>query len=396
MNEISLCILGRQPALGLAELENLYGAANVRPVGTQAAVLTTGSQYIDFKRLGGSIKCCEILTVLSTTNWREAQQLLINTIPKRMQQSPEGKLQLGLSAYGIPVTAPQLTATALSLKKALRALGRSARVIPNQELTLNSAQVIHNHLTGPTGWELVFVRDGNTIICARTIHEQDIADYTKRDRGRPKRDPRVGMLPPKLAQLLINFATVPETSKADLTLLDPFCGTGVVLQEALLMGYAVLGSDLDPRMVSYTTTNIGWLEAQLPELKAKARLETGDATSFKWPKPIDLVASEVYLGRPFTSMPSPEVLAQTIAECNLIIKKFLRNIGDQLTVGTRLCLALPAWHVQAHVFKHLPLIDQITDLGYNRVSFVHVRSDELLYYRENQIVARELLIITRK
>ncbi|HET6924929.1 MAG TPA: hypothetical protein VFH39_03825, partial [Candidatus Saccharimonadales bacterium] len=63
---------------------------------------------------------------------------------------------------------------------------------------------------------------------------------------------------------------------------------------------------------------------------------------------------------------------------------------------TRLCLAVPAWQTSANQFKHLPLIDQIRDLGYNRVSFEHVRDDQLLYYREDQIVARQLLVLTRK
>jgi hypothetical protein len=36
----TLCILGRQPALGIAELESLYGADNLRPVGSTAALLS--------------------------------------------------------------------------------------------------------------------------------------------------------------------------------------------------------------------------------------------------------------------------------------------------------------------------------------------------------------------
>jgi hypothetical protein len=35
---------------------------------------------------------------------------------------------------------------------------------------------------------------------------QDFESYSKRDYGRPARDPRTGSLPPKLAQILINLA----------------------------------------------------------------------------------------------------------------------------------------------------------------------------------------------
>ncbi len=113
--------------------------------------------------------------------------------------------------------------------------------------------------------------------------------------------------------------------------------------------------------------------------------------------PVDFVASETYLGRPFTSRPSAEILERTAADCNLIIKKFLKNIHGQLKPGTRLCLAVPAWQNPARSkFKHLPLIDQISALGYNRVRFEHSGNEELIYYRKDQVVARQLLVITRK
>src|SRR5262249_8047041 len=151
--------------------------------------------------------------------------------------------------------------------------GRTVRLVPNQTAELSTAQVIHNKLTSPNGWELVLVRSGQQTIIAQTVSVQNIDSYTVRDRGRPKRDTRVGMLPPKLAQMLINLAVGPaefehiapelsgdvclqpednaklRAARANFTVLDPFCGTGVVLQEALLMGYRAYGSDLEARMV---------------------------------------------------------------------------------------------------------------------------------------------------
>jgi hypothetical protein len=62
----------------------------------------------------------------------------------------------------------------------------------------------------------------------------------------------------------------------------------------------------------------------------------------------------------------------------------------------RLCLGVPAWQIGPDHFKHLPLIDQMSELGYNQVRFEHVSENQLLYYREDQIVARQLLVLTRK
>ncbi len=141
---------------------------------------------------------------------------------------------------------------------------------------------------------------------------------------------------------------------------------------------------------------MAWRSSLYGSLAGTPRLEAGDATTHTWTPPVDFMASETYLGRPFSSLPAPEILAQTITDCNLIIKKFLRNLDSQLAAGTRVCLAVPAWQTRPGEFKHLPLIDQIEQLGYNRVRFEHMRNEDLLYYREDQIVARELLVITRK
>lgn len=420
MND-SIVILGRQPALGLAELESLYGAAAIRPIGSLAAQLSLAPCAIDFSRLGGAIKLCKVLAIQDTTDWHAIQRFLVRVAPAQAQRMPEGKMHLGISAYGMGVSPAQLLALGLSLKKAIQKdTGRSVRLVPNKSAELNTAQVIHNKLTSPNGWELVFVRDGSRTIIAQTTNIQDIADYTIRDRERPKRDARVGMLPPKLAQTIINLAIGPQEytavaptltgdiclSEADTqamragrkhtTVLDPFCGTGVVLQEALLMGYHAYGTDIEPRMVAYSKANLEWLDATYHTSADTWRVQQGDATSTTWEAPVNTVACESYLGRPFTAAPAPDVLAQTMADCNLIIKKFLRNIHSQLASGTRLCVAIPAWQVRPNQFRHLPLIDQLSDMGYNQVSFQHVRGADLLYYRADQIVARELLIITRK
>jgi tRNA G10 N-methylase Trm11 len=409
----SVLILGRQPALGLAELESLFGADKLKPIGKQAVIADVDPCMLAFDRLGGSTKFCKLLTILDTVDWHEIEKFLLQVSPAHSQKMPEGKMRLGLSDVGLDVGLKQLEATGLKIKKAVRQTGRSVRLVPNKAPELNSAQVIHNQLTGPTGWELVFIKDGAKTVIAQTVKVQDIESYTKRDRGRPKRDAKVGMLPPKLAQIIINLGAgkLPEDKLEsicdipagtpipppllDQNVLDPFCGTGVLLQEALLMGYGTYGSDIDQRMVDYANQNIAWLKSWY-DFQARVGLEKGDATSMNWDDKFDFVASETYLGRPFTSRPSEQVLKQTVADCNLIIKKFLQNIHGQLKPGTRLALAVPAWQTAPNRFKQLPLIDQIADLGYNRVSFEPAGSGQLIYYRPDQIVARELLVITRK
>ncbi len=157
------------------------------------------------------------------------------------------------------------------------------------------------------------------------------------------------------------------------------------------MGYGAYGTDLEQKMVEYSQTNLEWLRLD----NKRWELEVGDATNYRWEKTFDTVATETYLGRPFSAVPSPDVLAEVISTCNLIHKKFLKNLATQTKSGLRLCLAVPAWKTK-NGFKHLPVLDQLTDMGYTRLSFVHARNEELIYHRENQIVARELIILIRK
>lgn len=396
----SITILGRQSALGLAELESLYGSDNVVPLGKIAAGLKLDTSEINFKRLGGSTRLANIIGEVEGSNWKTIEKALRPAMLQIVRDFPEGKIKLGISTYGIKTTPGVLTAAGLTLKKSLRSIGRSARLVPNAELELNTAQVQHNALDSPLGCELLCVSDGARTIIAHTVAVQDLASYTLRDRGRPKRDARVGMLPPKLAQMIINLAAG-QRSANESSLLDPFCGTGVILQEAMLMGFEVYGTDLEPRMIDYTDQNLTWAVRTLlqksveEQIEGTQELEVGDATTHQWsPKP-DIVACETYLGRPFTTTPSHDVLEQTVSDVNVIIKKFINNIAPQLPVGTRLCLAVPAWQIAPGHFRHLPLISTIDESPLRRVHFTHVRNEDLLYYRADQIVARELLVLTK-
>ncbi len=389
----SLFILGRQPAIGRAELESLFGADHVAPVGEHMAS-DIAPDEIDFARIGSSIRLAKVLTELKTTHWNEIARYLADTMPEHLDHLPdEGKLKLGLSTFGLPVKPNQLFRTGLELKKICQKAGRSVRLVPNTEPALSSAQVLHNQLTSELGWELLLVRDGSKTWLAQTVKVQDINAYSRRDQGRPKRDARVGMLPPKLAQTIVNLATGPLPASEENVVLDPFCGTGVVLQEALLIGYGAYGTDLEPRMIDYSRINLEWLSTHGKETSPE--LEVGDATKHDWTYPYAVVASETYLGRPLNSWPGSDALREIIGTCNVIIEKFLANIAEQTQPGMRFCLAVPAWHGPADKIHHLPLIDHLGKLGYNRLRFEHAKDSELVYFRPEQLVARELLVITR-
>lgn len=372
----------------------MYGSENVQPL-QGAALVSVDPGDIAFQRLGGAMKLTQVLHELDTTDWFKIEKYLLKMVPDHIQYVPDGKLTLGLSAYNLSATVNMMTKTGLTLKKIIKATGRPVRLVPNKTPALSSAQVLHNDLCGERGWELVFVRNGeNTLVCL-TVDEQDIEAYGARDQARPKRDARVGMLPPKLAQTIVNLAAGSSPEVANHTVLDPFCGTGVVLQEALLMGYDVQGTDLEPRMIDYSIANITWLRNNWDAATGNVIIELGDAQTHQWKKPVHLVAAETYLGEPISQMPGPEKLARLIDGTDGLHYKMLANLHAQLPKGTRLCLAVPAWRTQKG-FKHLPTLDQLAKLGYTRMVFEHAKNDDLIYAREDQMVARELVVLITK
>ncbi|HKX73276.1 MAG TPA: hypothetical protein VJM32_04650 [Candidatus Saccharimonadales bacterium] len=383
---MTIAILGRQPRLGLAELESLYGAEKVHPIGAAAALVDAA---VDPARLGGTIKLAESIIELPYTDWRKLADYSIKALPGLLADLPEGKVKLGVSAYGLNVTTQHLFRAGLELKKAARAHKRSVRIVPGEGTSLNSAAVLHNGMTGALGMELNFIRHGATTWLARTTWVQDVDDYSRRDFGRPKRDAFVGMLPPKLAQIMLNLAQVQPGERV----LDPFCGTGVVLQEAALMDAIPYGTDLQPRMIDFSRENLAWLKTMYGKPETEPLLVAADATTTLWTGAIPHVVCETYLGQPLSGLPKPEKLQSIITDCNLILTKFLKNLHGQARPGARLLIAVPAWSVGSQ-FKHLPLLDRLEDLGYNRLRFQYATWDDLIYHRDDQIVARELLVLT--
>lgn len=383
-----IAILGRQPDLGLAELASVFD--DVSRFSASSATFSSSTSP-DITRLGGSLKLGRIIA--EATGDSKAVSKKIVQYYKDALAGHEGKIHLGVSYYDSRTTAREAQKTGLVLKQALKKTGVSVRLIPNNEAALSTATSHHNKLgLSDNKIELLIVRgrDGTTIV-AESLGTQNITAYAKRDQGRPKRDAFVGMLPPKLAQIIINLAVA---DRSNIRVLDPFCGTGVVLQEAALLGHKVYGTDLEPRMIDYSQQNLQWL-TDTHRLDISPTLEVGDAMEHKWTGSIDAIACESYLGQAFSAPPRAAKLQQVRGNCNHIIGSFLRNLHAQLNNTARLCVAVPAWRDVDGRFTHLPLTNDIESYGYRYVQIADLNPKSLLYYRKDQVVARQLLVLEK-
>ena len=362
-----IAVAGRQPEISLAEIEALFGDAVIK----YGKIIEFETDNVpDIDRLGGSLKIGEKIDM-------SPAQYVIGL--------PEGKITLGVSDYSRDASRKMSMMEALKLKKILVRHKRSVRVAENKEAALSTATSLHNGLSGKNERKIELVRVGKEWY--KVIGIQNIDAYTRRDQERPARDAKVGMLPPKLAQILINLCgPLPESARV----LDPFCGTGVVLQEAMLMGYSAYGTDISGRMVEYSKKNLKHYGFD------KYELDVGDATKYQWKQPIDAVACEGYLGEPFKEAPSEMELKEQKQECAAIFAGFLKNLAKQIQPNTPVVVAMPAWLRKNMQYERLffpKMIDEIENMGYN----VENKSREgMLYHRDGQVVARDIIILRKK
>lgn len=383
-----LGVLGRQPEIGLAELKSVFGEKNVSGHGKLAVInVDFEIDLKSFERLGGTIKLAEVVS----DDWNK----IINLLPTG------GKVTIGLSTYNTDLTVKTITKIAKEIKK----IRKNVRFVPNNKPDLSSATVFHNKLTTRSNrYEFILTEIDGEKILARTLYSQNINSYSSRDFDRPKRDAKVGMLPPKLAQIMVNLAvrdsenryTIKPSNNKDNkaatvpVVLDPFCGTGVVLQEAALMGFNVYGTDIEERMIDFSITNLKWLSSRF-HINFFDKLEVGDSESFEWQSVINFVVSEVYLGKPFLIEPTLTVLKANVKNCNSIVEGFIKNISQQVDQDVRMCIAVPAWFVDGKTYR-LPIIKKLRSFGFEQQK---ISNKPLIYRRDDQIVGRELLVLKK-
>jgi tRNA (guanine10-N2)-dimethyltransferase len=97
---------------------------------------------------------------------------------------------------------------------------------------------------------LLVTRHDGELIVSRVIDKPGRSDYEARTRELPFKQPI--SLDPVLARAMVNISGV----VAGNAVLDPFCGTGVILGEAGTVGARIFGMDFNQAMVKGTATNL--------------------------------------------------------------------------------------------------------------------------------------------
>ncbi|MBD3269986.1 hypothetical protein GF376_00500 [Candidatus Peregrinibacteria bacterium] len=258
--------------------------------------------------------------------------------------------------------------------------------------------------------DLVALEGTDKYYYGQTIAIQNIDSYSKRDYKRPERDARLGMLPPKLAQIMINLSR-----KSSGTLYDPFCGIGTILAEGMLMNFNVVGSDLDHENIQKSLHNLKWLQTEYPVTAEKNfrlfQADAGKIAKKDLSEKIDCVISETYLGPPMSSGISMNEVKENLAKIEKTIFEFFRSIKNVTPKNVAIVLSLLTYRVKdqgeekfitmTHLLTKLeqegfvtePLISHEISSEYG----LNVRQHNgLLYERPDQTVCRTIFKFVKK
>jgi tRNA (guanine10-N2)-dimethyltransferase len=395
-------ILGNNPALSTAEIISVLGSEEeARLISGNILLLenpaTDTSKLI--KRLGGTIKIGVIGTQVDRHNNEKIKQAILNIIEEDLEEKGEAsKYCFGISHYGkskLPVFPIGLT-----IKKTLKQNGVSCRFVTSKEKTLSSVVVEQNNLTRQ-GIELVLIEEAGTMYVGRTEAVQDFKNLSYRDFGRPDRDDQSGMIPPKLAQIMINLSgKTPENS----TLLDPFCGSGTVLMEAALIGFKnLIGSDISEKAISDSKNNLAWIAEKNPNLKSQIsnlKLSITSATEVSRnikQNSVDAIVTEPYLG-PQRGNPDP---VRTKMELEKLYSAALREFKKILKPDGRIVMIFPVRAEGTRPDFHFmnPNLDGwqvINPLPQNLQEKLHTtRRGTIVYGRQGQKVYREIVVLKK-
>lgn len=363
---------GRIASLSMAELEAIFGK-ELSYRHPQFSIVNT-QQVVDQKflnTLGGTARIAQI-------EEKKPEELIL-------ENAKTDKILFGISQFG---GHEALSDHLIRVKKTLKALGRNARFINKNFKSLNSAQIRKSGLL-EKGIELIRVFVNGKECWGKTVAVQDIDAYGIRDFEKPCRDMNMGMMPPKLAQMMVNLAKpLPST-----TLYDPFCGLGTVLQEAVLRGNPIMGSDLKTPMVEGTKKNLLWLEKTFScKVQGLANIFQHDARRpISRPLPEDVaVVTEGYLGPAQTFTP-PALEQKKIFETIHAIKSdFLSFLRQKIRKGNRVVLCVPYFKTKDQpIFFPDVFLKHYESLGYEFQYPFH----SLLYDRETQRVGREIIVL---
>lgn len=309
-----LFVLGRNPELSVAELESFFSKEKTEfheieraGNGLLAEIpAELGKGTID--RLGGTISIGEVIA-----EGDEFESLKKEIEKKELYNVQGNKLNYVLFDFGCDFLEDMKNYLKKrfreeKLKATEKKLGRSIKIQGGNEISNVSSSLLDEEYFVFSG------KSGNYF--GRITEKSDYRKIEERDMKKPVRRNELA-ISPRLAKVLINLSEVNDKG----ILLDPFCGIGVILSEALLQGIKVTGIDVDKSAIEGCKKNLEWFGFR----KEHYRILKGDSSKIN-PGKANGTATEPDLGKLQKTRPSEDEAKKIISDFERLVIRVLKNL----------------------------------------------------------------------
>lgn len=383
--------LGRNTNLSLGELNSLIGKENFQELAGKIGIFQN-KEFEEFeelknfqKRIGGSIRSTFIMDKIKIEelNKNILKEKILEII-EPLTDSFSGKVKFSVSTFNIIKDNNIDIKEILNfLKKFIKNNGQNSRFVNFPLHRSAKASAIYKAKVIDKGFDLVIIKGKSDYYLGLTAGIQNLDQYSKRDYNKKVKDTKIGMLPPKLAQIMINLA-----GKDTQTIYDPFCGTGTILMEALLMKKNALGSDLNQKMVEAAQKNCTWLKNEFNATNQFKVwfLNAKDINASNFEQKIDSIITEGFLGQVFSQKMTIEESNQVLSELKNLHLNWLGKAKKLLNKGEKIVTCIASHRTKEGINVIKGIKQSIEKLGFKV-------KDKFYYSRPDQAVLRDIYVL---
>jgi tRNA G10 N-methylase Trm11 len=384
--------------LSEAEVETYLISLNLnyRVVGRVGRCLILEAEEISPQIWSGLAGVHKVAEILAEVDRAEGLDLDI------LADSASDKMKWAVSTYSDSKDSAEEFAETLqqSLKEAFKAWGvRKTKMLRGELYRLGSSweyevssQRLREEKVIEDGFEVLAVKYRNWLI-GRTIAVVDHLGYRRRDLERPFQDPKITM-PPKLARILVNLTGC----KRGETLLDPFCGLGTILGEAVMCGVNVIGVDADATRVGNARRNLGWIIEQYGIEDVKVEIHVGYAERLHKilrGRVVDGVATEPILLPPLKQPPPDQEAERMLEKASKTYCNSLPSISKHLKREGRAAIVIPCVKTRTSRVLSFDLAKEAAKVGLKLCHLTSVKKFPILVEDPTQRVMRGVYLFKK-
>jgi tRNA G10 N-methylase Trm11 len=200
---------------------------------------------------------------------------------------------------------------------------------------------------------------------ARTVAVHNPFEFQKRDVYKPVQR-KIFAMPPRLARIMVNLSACTPGK----VLLDPFCGVGTVLQEALLAKANVVGVDVNPWCVKAANENLEWMKREYSLQDAEFRVVQGDVGRLAekvGQETVDCIVTEPDLGPALRQVPTGPYAQKIMQKLEPLFFGLVDQAYRVLKKNGLLVLVTPYIITRSGQSVSMPIGKKLENIGFKMV-----------------------------